>query len=177
MDDVAKIKKETQYQTLLYLINQIVGRKNLRLCDYVRHSRLLYMLMLEYASLCKDLKIPGKSPMGELDFTRYERGPGEEFYYENYDLIYHDIKSGHVPVFNNTPFLPSERVPLDMACKNTRRLYSNASTEMLNYFIMSELPYSRKLEFLETYKMRFNRQEFLRELNAFMRKRAMFYSK
>ena len=177
MKDDTKINDDARYQALVYLINKIVGRKKLRQCDYVRNSRLLYMLLLEYASCCENLRIPSNSPIAKLDFTRYEKGPGEDFYYENHDMIYRDIKSGRIPQFEQTGFLADERVQLDIACKNTRHFYGATSTEKLDYFIMYELPYSRKLTFLETYKMRFDRKEFLRELNAFIRKRAIFYSR
>ena len=102
MKDDAKINNDARYQALVYLINKIVGRKKLRQCDYVRNSRLLYMLLLEYASCCENLKIPDNSPIAKLDFTRYEKGPGEDFYYENHDMIYRDIKSGRIPQFEQT---------------------------------------------------------------------------
>ena len=171
----SEFESDSHYQALLYLINKIISRRDLRQNDFVRINRLLYMLWLEYASVCVDFKIPKDSAMNKLEFIKFERGPGEKLYYYNNRQIYRDIKSGNVPNFSDSIFSPSEYKTLEIACSNTRKYYSTVSTDRLCDFISLDLPHTRTVKFLDKYE--FERQEFMRELNAFLRNRPRFYGK
>lgn len=169
------IDRQVKTRALLYLINKIVGRRELHSDDVIRVNRLLYLAWLEYASICPNFKFPKYSPMNKMEFLKYERGPAEVLYDQHNKAFYKHIKRGNIPAFHESCFCPPEYHTINLACENTRRFYGAASTEKLSNFIMTNLPMVKNANFLEV--MKFDRTSFNRELMAFMKNRNIFYTK
>ena len=162
-------KKQLDRNTLIYLVNEITKNHGIKNTPPVKLGRLMYLLWLEYASLQPGLTFPPNSPMADMRFINYERGPAEELSSDNFETVRNEIISGHIPTFDQTAFKLTEKHNLEQAFNTVRDVYSmHRATDLCN-FIMYDLPTCQfKPKICE---LTFSDQEFVRELRTFMRKR------
>ncbi len=162
-------KKQLDKNTLIYLVNEITKNHGIKNTSPVKLGRLMYLLWLEYASLQPGLTFPENSPMANMRFINYERGPAEELSSDNFDTVRSEILAGKIPNFSQTSFHLKEKHNMEQAFTTVRNIYSmHRATDLCN-FIMYELPTCQfKPKICE---LTFNDQEFVRELRAFIRKR------
>lgn len=162
-------KHDLDKNTIIYLVNEITKHHGIKNMPPVKLGRLMYLLWLEYASLQPGLTFPPKSPMVNMQFINYERGPAEAISSENFETIKKLILAGKIPNFAHTQFMAREKIYLEQAFETVRNCYSVHRVSDLCDFILYDLPtclYKPKLWTLDMTK-----REFTRELQAFMRNR------
>jgi hypothetical protein len=162
-------KKQIDRNTIIYLVNEITKHQGVKNVPRVKLGRLMYLLWLEYASLQPRLSFPENSPMANMRFINYERGPAEDIIDEYYDEIQAEILSGHIPEFSQTEFMPKEKIFLNHATETVRNCYSGYRTEDLCYFIQHRLPTC--LHKPKITELIMSKREFIKEVHAYKRKR------
>ena len=164
-------EKQIDRNTIIYLVNEITKHQGIKNVPVVKLGRLMYLLWLEYASLQPGLSFPPKSPMANMQFVNYERGPAEAISSDNYETIKNIILSGRIPTFAQTQFGAREKIHLEQAFETVRNCYSVHRTADLCCFIQYDLPTCLRKPKIWTLDM--TEREFTRELRAYMRKRKL----
>jgi hypothetical protein len=162
-------KQDLDKNTIIYLVNEITKHQGIKNVPVVKLGRLMYLLWLEYASLQPGLSFPPKSPMANMQFVNYERGPAEAISSDNYETIKNIILSGRIPTFAQTQFGAREKIHLEQAFETVRNCYSAHRTADLCCFIQYDLPTCLRKPKIWTLDM--TEREFAHELRAFMRNR------
>ncbi len=162
-------KQDLDKNTIIYLVNEITKHQGIKNVPVVKLGRLMYLLWLEYASLQLGLSFPPKSPMANMQFVNYERGPAESISSDNFNTIKNIILSGQIPNFSQTQFAAREKILLEQAFETVRDCYSVHRATDLCDFIMYDLPTC--LHKPKIAELRMTEREFAHELRAFMRNR------
>ena len=162
-------KKQLDKNTIIYLVNEITKQHGVKNVPVTKLGRLMYLLWLEYASLQPGLSFPPKSPMADMRFINFERGPSEMISYENFHQIRVEIMSGKIPDFSQTAFGIMEKHNLEQAFETVRNCYSGHRATDLCNFVMYDLPTCQfKPKITE---LVLTEREFAHELRSFMRNR------
>ncbi len=164
-----KTLNQIDKNTIIYIVNEITRHHGIKNVPPVKLGRLTYLLWLEYASLQPGYEFPKNSPMANMRFINYERGPAEVLCSNNYYEIQSEIISGRVPNFSQTMFAANEKVRLNHAFEKVRNCYSNHRTEDLCYFIQHTLPTCLFKPVIAP--LQINNQEFLQEVQSFIKHR------
>ncbi|MBR4891598.1 MAG: hypothetical protein IKZ34_00245 [Alphaproteobacteria bacterium] len=164
--------KTLDRNTLVYIVNEITKHQNIKNMPTLKIARLLYLLWLEYASLYPEYKIPAKSPMNNMVFANYERGPSEEVFCCEADKVRSDILSGKIPKFSQTEFHQSEKIRLEHAFEVVRNSYSYFRQEELCGFITVDLVLSRKKPKIKLLEI--NEKEKFEEVSEYVKNRGYF---
>ncbi len=133
-------KKQAKNTVALYLIDQIIGAKNVKNVPNTTLMNLLYYILLEYAYWCPNYTMPKNSPMHIFEWFKAEIGPVDLDVNNNWVFLRGELGAGRVPTFEQAGFGLSERAALRVACNNAARQFSFSAPQSISQFIRYELP-------------------------------------